>query len=46
MIDDHHKDVAEFDNQAGSGTSLTASLARAQAPILRKHRGIAERLPR
>lgn len=42
MIDDHHKDIAKFQEQARSGDRRTANLARAQLPTLRKHLRIAE----
>ena len=42
MIDDHRKDIATFEAQARSGDRRTASLARAQLPVLRKHLRLAE----
>jgi putative membrane protein len=44
MIDDHHKDIANFEAQARSGDRRTAALARAQLPVLRKHLRMAESL--
>ena len=42
MIDDHRKDIATFKAQARNGERRTASLARAQLPVLRKHLRLAE----
>ena len=44
MINDHQKDIADFEKQARKGERQTASLARAQLPVLRKHLRIAESL--
>jgi putative membrane protein len=44
MINDHQKDIAKFEAQARSGDRQTASLARMQLPVLRKHLRIAESL--
>jgi putative membrane protein len=44
MIQDHQKDISEFQDQARSGDRQTAALARAQLPFLRKHLRIAESL--
>ena len=46
MIDDHRKDISDFEDQAKSGDRRTAELARAQLPTLRKHLRLAEALPR
>lgn len=45
MIEDHHKDIANFQEQAKNGDRQTAALARAQLPVLRKHLHMAEALP-
>jgi putative membrane protein len=45
MINDHRKDISEFQEQARSGDQRTAELARMQLPVLRKHLSIAESLP-
>jgi putative membrane protein len=42
MINDHRKDIAEFQAQARSGDRRTAALARAQLPTLEKHLRLAE----
>ncbi|HEX4693657.1 DUF4142 domain-containing protein [Sphingomonas sp.] len=46
MVDDHRKDIAEFEDQARTGTRGTAALARATLPDLRKHLRMAEALVR
>ena len=46
MVDDHRKDIADFQKQAAIGDRSTASLARAQLPTLRKHLKTAEQLAR
>ena len=46
MIDDHQKDISDFEDQAKSGDRRTATLARAQLPTLRKHLRLAKALPR
>lgn len=45
MIEDHQKDIADFEDQAKNGDRQTAALARAQLPTLRKHLRIAQGLP-
>ena len=45
MINDHQKDISEFEKQARNGDRRTADLARAQLPVLRKHLRMAEALP-
>lgn len=45
MIQDHREDIAKFEAQARHGDRQTASLARMQLPVLRKHLRIAESLP-
>jgi putative membrane protein len=42
MINDHRKDIADFESQARGGDPRTAHLARMQLPTLRKHLRIAE----
>ena len=42
MINDHRKDIAEFQAQARSGDRHTAALARAQLPNLEKHLRLAK----
>ena len=42
MVDDHQKDIAKFEDQARTGDRRTASLARRQLPVLRKHLRIAQ----
>jgi putative membrane protein len=42
MINDHEKDIADFQSQARGGDRRTADLARMQLPTLRKHLHIAE----
>lgn len=42
MINDHRKDIADFKEQARTGDSRTAALAREQLPTLRKHLRMAE----
>ena len=44
MINDHRKDIADFQAQAHGGERATANLARAQLPTLRKHLRLAESL--
>ncbi|MDB5720674.1 MAG: hypothetical protein JWP15_1292 [Alphaproteobacteria bacterium] len=44
MIDDHRKDIAEYEEQARSGDRATASLARDTLPTLRNHLRIAQGL--
>jgi putative membrane protein len=41
MIHDHQKDISEFQDQARHGDRRTATLAREQLPVLRKHLSIA-----
>ena len=45
MINDHRKDIGDFQRQAKSGDRQTAALARTQLPTLRKHLSIAQALP-
>lgn len=45
MTEDHHKDIADFQDQAKKGDRQTAALARAQLPVLRKHLHMAQALP-
>lgn len=42
MIDDHRKDLSDFREQARSGDRLTAPLAAATIPVLRRHLALAE----
>lgn len=42
MIDDHKKDIANFEKQARTGDRPTAALANATLPVLRKHLATAE----
>lgn len=44
MINDHRKDIADFQDQTRHGYHRTAALARAQLPVLRKHLRLAESL--
>lgn len=44
MIDDHRKDISDFQDQARHGEPRTAALARAQLPVLRKHLRLAQSL--
>jgi putative membrane protein len=44
MIDDHHKDIAEYREQANGREPRTAALARATLPTLRRHLAAAEAL--
>lgn len=46
MIEDHHKDISEFKEQAKHGDRQTAALARQTLPVLEKHLSMAEALPR
>ena len=44
MVDDHHKDIAKFREEADAGHGATSALARHQLPTLRKHLDLALRL--
>jgi putative membrane protein len=44
MVDDHKKDIADFQRQAKMGDPATAKLARMQLPTLHKHLMVAEQL--
>lgn len=44
MVEDHKKDIAEFEEQAKTGDRVTRDLATATLPVLRKHLSIAESL--
>ena len=46
MVDDHKKDIADFEKQARDGDRSTARLARATLPPLRRHLTTAEQLAR
>lgn len=46
MIDDHRKDISDFQEQARGRDRRTAAMAQAQLPTLRKHLRLAESLPR
>ncbi|HEV2595943.1 MAG TPA: DUF4142 domain-containing protein [Sphingomicrobium sp.] len=46
MVNDHRKDIADFEQQARGRERSTAALAQAQLPTLRKHLRLAESLPR
>lgn len=46
MIEDHHNDIAEFNEQAARGDRQTAALARQTLPVLEKHLSMAAALPR
>ena len=45
MIDDHRKDISDFQDEARHGERRTAELARRQLPTLHKHLRIAQSLP-
>lgn len=44
MVEDHRKDIAEFAEQVRTGDRVTARLAQATLPVLRKHLRMAEAL--
>jgi putative membrane protein len=44
MVNDHHEDIAKFEEQARHGNGPVARLAEQQLPVLRKHLAMAERL--
>jgi len=44
MVDDHHKDIADFREQVRTGRDGTAALARKSLPTLRKHLRLAQSL--
>jgi len=44
MVEDHTKDIAEFQEQARTGDRVTRELARATLPVLRKHLRMARAL--
>jgi putative membrane protein len=44
MVEDHQKDIREFEQQAKTGDRTTAALARATLPHLRHHLQLATRL--
>jgi putative membrane protein len=46
MIEDHEKDISEFEQQARTGDRQTAALARMQLPTLHKHLSMAQSLSR
>lgn len=46
MVDDHKKDIADFEKQARDGDPSTARLARSTLPVLRRHLATAEQLAR
>lgn len=44
MVQDHQKDIADFQDQVKTGDKATAALAKKQLPVLEKHLKIAESL--
>ncbi|HVX82799.1 MAG TPA: DUF4142 domain-containing protein, partial [Devosiaceae bacterium] len=44
MVQDHQKDISEFEDQAKTGSKGTAALAKATLPTLEKHLKIAQSL--
>lgn len=46
MVEDHRKDISDFEKQVRRGDRATARLARETLPTLRKHLRMAERLAR
>ena len=44
MIEDHRKDIADFETEARGGGPVTRALATGTLPTLHKHLEIAERL--
>jgi len=46
MIEDHRKDIAEYEEQARTGRQGTAELAQQTLPVLREHLRTAEQLAR
>lgn len=42
MIEDHHKDIAEFQAQARSGDRATSGYAAATVPVMRRHLAMAQ----
>ncbi len=44
MVQDHKKDISDFETQAKTGDATTAALARETLPALRRHLEMAEKL--
>ncbi len=44
MVEDHNKDIANYEKQASSGNGKTAALAKDTLPTLRKHLELAKGL--
>jgi putative membrane protein len=42
MVEDHRKDIADFEHEAKVGAPSAANLARQTLPVLRKHLRVAE----